>query len=194
MYLAFEVFTAHQCDLHRIAYLDARQLGFLEIATDIERTAVHQGQQRTTSAGVVALTGQQVGDVATDRRIDTRALQVQFRLGQCCGRQLYVGAGQAQVGLPAHQLGLGDGNIGAGLFPLFAGDRRGLLQGAPQQLFARTLLERGLAGDNRRLGQAFAGTGDFDGATGMFDRQGITVRVDFQQQLALVHMLVVGDP
>ncbi|MNF98217.1 hypothetical protein D3C84_810710 [compost metagenome] len=69
-----------------------------------------------------------------------------------------------------------------------------MLQGAPAQLFALTLLERGLAGDNRRLGQAFAGTGDFDGATGMFDRQGITVRVDFQQQLALVHMLVVGDP
>ncbi|MNJ53432.1 hypothetical protein D3C77_488170 [compost metagenome] len=67
--------------------------------------------------------------------------KVQLSLGQRSLRQLDIGQCQAQIRLATHQLGLGDGDIGIGLLPLFTGNREALLERASPLFLTLTLLE-----------------------------------------------------
>ncbi|MNP59174.1 hypothetical protein D3C76_1541520 [compost metagenome] len=96
-----------------------------------------------------------------------------FGLGQCGDRQLHIGLGKPQVGLVAQQIGLGHRDIGAGFFPLFARNRRALLEGPPAPLLALALLEQGLAGDDGCLGLPQRGLRHFHRTLGVLDRQGV---------------------
>ncbi|MNY15205.1 hypothetical protein D3C86_1484070 [compost metagenome] len=99
MHGAAKTLATHQLDIDAVALADSWQLGFFEVAADIKRIAVHQRHQWAARCRVVTLTGQQVGDVAADRRYDVRTLQVELRLGQCRHAQLHVGLGQHQIRL-----------------------------------------------------------------------------------------------
>ncbi len=174
-----------------ITLLDSRQLGFLEVTTDIERIAVDQRQQCAAGLCIVTLAGQQVGHVTAHWRFNAGALQVQFGLGQRGNCQLHIGFGQPEVGLIAQQIRLGNRHVGTGLLPFFTGNREALFQRAPPALLALTLFEQRLTGDDCRLRLPQRGLGHFHRTPGVLDRQLIARRIDLQQQLALVDMLVV---
>ncbi|MCY1504205.1 hypothetical protein D9M68_383650 [compost metagenome] len=157
----------------------------------MEGVAVHQRQQWRAGVGEVAGAGLQVGHVAVHRRVHAGAFQVQFRLDVGGFGELHVGLGQAEVGLFAQQLGLGHGDVGAGFLPFLVGDRRARLQRAAADFLALPLAQGGLVGDDRRLRLAEGGLRHLHGLLGVAGGQLVANRVDFQQQVALLHQLVV---
>ncbi|MNQ80103.1 hypothetical protein D3C85_950690 [compost metagenome] len=173
--------------------MDARQLGLLEVATDIEAIAVDQREQGIAGHSVIALAGQQVSHVTRDLGVHMGTLQVQFGLLQCRLCQLHPGLGQPQVGLLAQQLRFGDVNVSVGFFPFFVGDGRILLQANAPVLFAAALAQLGLHRDDGGIRLAKAGTGHFHGTARAQYGQFKALGVDLQQQVALFHMLVVVD-
>ncbi|MNF95145.1 hypothetical protein D3C84_778840 [compost metagenome] len=120
-------------------------------------------------------------------------MQIQFRLGQCRDGQLHVGLGQPQDGLVAQQLSLRHRHVRAGFLPLLAGDCSAILEGATPALFALPLPEQCAAGDNRRFGLTQGRFRHLHRAPGVLHRQDIARRVDFQEQLPLLHVLIVLD-
>jgi hypothetical protein len=54
--------AAHRRHAHAVAEVDARQLGFLEVALDVERLRIDQRQHRAARGGVAALAQVEVGD------------------------------------------------------------------------------------------------------------------------------------
>ncbi|MNN50479.1 hypothetical protein D3C81_1650660 [compost metagenome] len=150
--------------------MDARQLGFLEVAADVEGVAVHQRHQRGAAAGEVAGAGLQVGHVAVHRGVHLGAFQVELGLGVGGFGELHVGLCQAEVGLFAQQLGLGHGDVGAGFFPFLVGDRRARLQGAATVFLALPLPQQRLVGDDIRLRLAERRLGHFHPARGVLHR------------------------
>ena len=68
---------ADQVDASRIADLDARELGFLEIAVHVEAIGVDQGQERFSGVDVIARPHVEIGDKPVDRRAHLGAGQIQ---------------------------------------------------------------------------------------------------------------------
>src|SRR5262249_27666941 len=68
---------ANQVDTGRIADLDARQLGLLEITIDVKAIAVDQGEQWLPRVDIIARPHIEIGDEAVDRRAHRGPSQIE---------------------------------------------------------------------------------------------------------------------
>ncbi len=154
---------AHDADVHRIADMDAVQLGFLEVAFHVEGVRIHHRQHRAASVDVVAQSRQPVVQVAIDRAEHAGALQVEL--------------GEVDRGLRLRQRGLALLDLGQAFFHHFLGDDLG--QGLAAACLTAGLREHGTL--RRR------------GSLGLLQREREAVAVDLEQRLPALHALVVLD-
>ncbi|MNI45562.1 hypothetical protein D3C73_999970 [compost metagenome] len=141
--------------------MDARQLGFFKIAFHVEAAGVHQGHHAVACRGVGPRAQIQVGDAAIAGGHHAAALQVQ--------------AGGVQLHLCLRQRGFGLLHLGLALLDRFCGHQlaqRTVALGVTQRLVVRHLLR-----SHRCLG--------------LVERQLEAGAVDFKQQVAGLHVLVV---
>ena len=162
-HVALEVFAAHQLHVHRVAFADVRQLGFLEVAVDPVGVLVDHRHLRLADPRVVATVHVEVGDVAVDLRHHPGALQVQ-------ARGVELGLGLLVVG---HRRG---GGV-VGVVAAFAGDHHLIHFRAPPGVQLAHLQGRLARGDQR---------------LGLLHRDAVVVGVDLHQQVAFLHQLVVA--
>ena len=155
---------AHQFYRRWIAFADAVEIGFFEIAVDPKGVGVDQRNQIFPDRSVVAELRQKISHVAVDRRADLGALQIDPRLIQTRYR-LLVSCLRC------------DGVAFIGLLFLFCHRQLG-------KLLATLCLTLNISRIDLRL---------FYGRLGEVDGDFVVGRVDHDQQIALMDELVVGD-
>ena len=162
--MALDALAAHHLQLGLVTYLHMRQLGLLEEAIHPERVFIDHCHHRFTGTRVIAPVDIQVGHVAVHRGYDMGALEVQ--LG-CC---------QFSLGL----LVVGQRRVGdvTGIVTVFLGDHQVVHVGTALGVDLAHL-PGGLARRDQRLG--------------LVDSELIVLGVDLDQQVALLHPLVVLD-